>query len=128
MREIRQPNDDYAYVFGPYRKPIERVQPGETVTIYTLDSAGDLITGPETPPSSTLGPYLNPQTGPLYIEGAEPGDTLAVKVESIEATRDWAFSCTIPFFGGLTSTVFTATLQEPLEERVWVYKRTERDT
>ena len=29
-------------------------------------------------------PYLNPQTGPFYIEGAEPGDTLAVHFISIE--------------------------------------------
>jgi acetamidase/formamidase len=128
MREFHQPNGDYSYVFGPYREPIATVQPGETIAVYTLDSSGDVITGADTPPSSTLGPYLNPQTGPFYIEGAEPGDTLAVKIENIEATRDWAFSCTIPFFGGLTSTVFTAMLQEPLEERVWIYRRTERDT
>jgi len=47
-----------------------------------------------------------------------------VKIISIEATRDWAVSCTIPFFGGLTSTDLTATLQPPLEERVWLYHRT----
>jgi acetamidase/formamidase len=72
-----------------------------------------------------MGPYLNPQTGPIYVDGAEPGDTLAVKIESIEPTRDWAVSCTIPHFGGLTSTPFTATLQAPLAERVWIYRRTE---
>jgi len=123
MREFRQPHDDYAYVYGPYRESIATIEPGETIAIYTIDSSGDVITSEETLPSKTLGPYLNPQTGPFYIGGAEPGDTLVVKIENIEATRDWAFSCTIPFFGGLTSTNLTQMLQDPLEERVWIYKR-----
>jgi acetamidase/formamidase len=37
-------------------------------------------------------PYLNPQTGPFYVEGAEPGDTLAVHFISIEPARDWGAS------------------------------------
>lgn len=125
MREIRQPGA-YQYVYGAYAAPVARVEPGETVAIYTIDAFGDLLTSEAQAPTSVLGPYLNPQTGPIYIEGAEPGDTLAVKIEAIEATRDWAVSCTIPYFGGLTSTPFTATLQAPLEERVWLYQRTER--
>jgi len=40
-------------------------------------------------------PDVNPQTGPFYIEGAEPGDTLAVHFVSIEPARDWAASSTI---------------------------------
>ena len=46
-------------------------------------------------------PYLNPQTGPFYIEGAEPGDTLAVHFVSIEPARDWGASTTVPLFGAL---------------------------
>jgi acetamidase/formamidase len=124
LREIRQPGE-YQYVFGPFAEPIARVKPGETVAIHTIDAFGDRLVSESQQPSSILGPYLNPQTGPLYIEGAEPGDTLLVKIESIEATRDWAISCTIPYFGGLTSTRWTAMLQPPLEERVWKYVRTE---
>jgi acetamidase/formamidase len=55
------------------------------------------------------------------VQGAEPGDTLAVRIESIEPTRDFAVSVLIPYFGGLTSTNFTRTLQEPLPERVWIW-------
>ncbi len=123
-REIRQPNDAYQYVMGPYAEPIARVQPGEHVIVYTKDAFGGGLTREDQKPSQVLGRWLNPQTGPLYIEGAEPGDTLAVKIEAIEPTRDWAASCLVPFFGGLTSTNLTRTLQEPLEERVWVYNRT----
>lgn len=122
-REIEQPGE-YQYVFGPYAEPIASVAPGETVVIHTIDAMGNRLTSEEQRPSDLLGPYLNPQTGPLYIEGAEPGDTLVVTIENIEATRDWAVSCTVPFFGGLTSTNFTATLQPALEERVWRYQRT----
>ena len=121
-REIRQPGA-YQFTFGPYAEPIARVARGETVVIHTIDAFADKLTSEDQAPSSVLGPYLNPQTGPIYIEGAKPGDTLVVKIEAIEATRDWAVSCLVPFFGGLTSTRFTATLQAPLEERVWLYKR-----
>lgn len=124
MREIRQPGA-YQYVFGPYAEPIARVQTGEPVTIYTLDAFGDVLASEDQTPSSVMGPYLNPQTGPIYVEGVEPGDTLVVHIDGIEPTRDWAVSCTVPFFGGLTSTRFTATLQDALDERVWIYQRTE---
>lgn len=123
LREIRQPGE-YQYTFGPYAEPIARVKRGETVVIHTIDAFGDLLTSEDQSPSSILGPYLNPQTGPIYVEGAEPGDTLAVTIEAIEPTRDWAVSCLVPYFGGLTSTRFTATLQDPLPEKVWLYKQT----
>jgi amidase len=123
MREIRQ-SGDYQYVMGPFAEPIAQVRPGETVVIHTLDAFGDQLVSEDQKPSSILGPYLNPQTGPIYVEGAEPGDTLVVKIEAIEPARDWAVSCLIPFFGGLTSTRWTAMLQAPLEERVWLYKQT----
>jgi acetamidase/formamidase len=64
---------------------------------------------------------VNPQTGPFFVEGAEPGDTLAVHFISIEPSRDWAASCTVPLFGALTTTARTAMLHDPLPERVWIY-------
>jgi amidase len=114
---------DYSYVFNPYREPIARVKPNERVTIHTDDAFESRITEKEDLPSRALATakFLNPQTGPIYVEGAEPGDTLAVHIESIEPTRDFAVSVLIPYFGGLTSTNFTRTLQEPLPERVWIW-------
>jgi amidase len=114
---------DYSYVFNPYREPIARVKQGERVTIHTDDAFESRITKKEDLPGRALASakFLNPQTGPIYVEGAEPGDTLAVRIESIEPTRDFAVSVLIPYFGGLTSTNFTRTLQEPLPERVWIW-------
>ena len=121
MREIRQ-EGPYHYVFSRYVDPVARVNPGETVAIFTDDAFESRITQPDDKPSEILGAYLNPQTGPIYVEGAEPGDTLAVKIENIEPTRDWAVSVFVPFFGGLTSTKLTRMLQDPLPEKVWIYQ------
>lgn len=121
MQEIRQ-TGPYHYVFSRYSAPVAHVSPGETVAIYTQDAFEGRITAESDRPSAILGPYLNPQTGPIYVEGAEPGDTLAIHIVAIEPARDWAVSAFIPNFGGLTSTRFTRTLNEPLPDRVWLYK------
>ena len=121
MQEIKQ-QGSYHYAFSRYAEPVARVTPGETVAIYTVDAFENQITRETDQPSAILGPYLNPQTGPIYVEGAEPGDTLVVHIIDIEPTRDWAVSAFIPYFGGLTSTRFTKTLQEALPERVWIYR------
>lgn len=120
VREIVQ-TGEYSYVFSPYVAPIASVVPGETVVLYTEDAFTGRIRGPEDLPSRVLDERLNPQTGPIYIEGADPGDTLAVRIESIEPTRDWAVSCFVPFFGGLTGTATTALLHDALEERLYFY-------
>ena len=114
----------YSYVFSPYLKPEVKVKPGDKVIIYTDDAFESRVKKKSDLPSKALATakFLNPQTGPIYIEGAEPGDTLAVKIVSIEPTRDFAVSCFINYFGGLTSTPFTRFLQEPLKEKTWIWK------
>jgi acetamidase/formamidase len=122
-RAVEVVPQDYSYVFNPYREPVATVKPGERVTIHTEDAFESRITGRDDLPGRALATakFLNPQTGPIYVEGAEPGDTLAVRIESIVPKRDFAVSALIPFFGGLTSTHLTRTLQEPLPERVWIW-------
>src|SRR3989442_3134733 len=126
MVEVRPTT--YSYVFSPYREPVAHVRPGDRVVIYTNDAFEGRITHAEALPSKALqgAKFFNPQTGPIYVEGVEPGDTLVVQIESIEPTRDFAVSCLIPYFGGLTSTATTRTLQEPLPERVWIWKLHDR--
>jgi acetamidase/formamidase len=119
-REITQPGD-YSYVFSRELPPIATVTPGETVTVHTEDAFTGRIRGPADLPSVVLDRRLNPQTGPLYVEGAEPGDTLVVRIDAIEPTRDWAVSAFVPFFGGLSGTAATATLHPPLPERLYFY-------
>jgi len=117
----------YNYVFSPYLEPAAKVDPGDTVIFYTEDAFESRIKTVEDLPKKALktAKFLNPQTGPVYISGAEPGDTLVVKFESIEFTRDWAVSAIIEYFGGLQSTPTTRMLQPPLEEKVYIWKAIE---
>jgi amidase len=117
--EVRQQN--YSYAFNPYLDPVARVAPGERVIIHTEDALGSTITSESDLPSETLGANLNPLTGPIFVEGAKPGDTLSAYIESIEPARDFAVSCFIDYFGGLTSTNATRMLQEPINERTWIW-------
>ena len=121
--------EDYSYVFNPYREPVARVKPGQKVVIHTEDAFESQIKTAEDLPSQALATakFLNPQTGPIYVEGAEPGDTLVVRMESIEPNRDYAVSCYVPYFGGLTSTSLTRTLQEALPEKVYIWNLHEDD-
>jgi len=120
IRQIR--TDRYSYVFGPYAEPVATVRSGEVVDIFTEDAFESKVQSEAHLPTRVLDfPYLNPQTGPLYVEGARKGDTLAVEVLEIEPTRDFVVSAFIPEFGGLTGTTQTALLNEPLPERVFVY-------
>lgn len=114
--EIRQPGD-YCYTYSPFHKPIATVKPGQRVAIETLDAFENKLNSPEDMCTEKCHfPFLNPQTGPIVVEGAEPGDTLVVHLHDITPTRDFAVTAILPSFGGLTSTTYTRTLNEPLEE------------
>ena len=113
---------DYAWTFGGVA-PVARVAPATALELFSEDAFGGRVRGIGDLVSEVIEfPYVNPQTGPFYVEGAEPGDTLAVHFVSIEPARDWAASTTVPLFGALTSTHATATLQDPLPEVVWIWQ------
>jgi acetamidase/formamidase len=113
--------DQYAWTFGGV-DPVLRVEPGSVLELWTEDAFAGNVKSTNDLPSKVLEyPYVNPQTGPFYVEGAEPGDTLAIHFVKVEPARRWAASTTIPLFGSLTGTKYTATLQDPLPERVWMY-------
>jgi acetamidase/formamidase len=119
--EFRPTPDQYSYTFGG-RTAVATVRPGDTLVVSTEDCFGGAVRSVDDLPSQVcVFPFLNPVTGPFHVEGAEPGDTLALHFVSITPARDYAFSSTFPLFGALTSTHTTATLQPPLEERVWRY-------
>jgi amidase len=112
---------EFAYTFGG-RAAVRRVAPGTVLELYTEDCYGGQVREVGDLPSKVCEfPYLNPVSGPFHVEGAEPGDTLAVHFVEIVPARDWAISSTFPHFGALTGTHATATLQPPLDEVVWRY-------
>ncbi|MFL5799440.1 MAG: acetamidase/formamidase family protein [Actinomycetota bacterium] len=113
---------EFAWTFGGVA-PVRSVKPGTVMELWTEDAFGGKVRGPGDLVSEVIEfPFVNPQTGPFLVEGAEPGDTLAIHFVSIEPSRDWAASTTIPLFGSLTQTHATAGLQEPLPEVVWMYE------
>src|SRR5262249_25648149 len=69
--------------------PALRIKPGDRVITKTLDAGGSDETGKQV---ASIG--ANPEIGPFYIEGAEPGDVLVVTFEKIETNRTTSFSGT----------------------------------
>lgn len=111
----------YHYVYGPFVDPVLTVDPGAVVSAETHDAFEGKIKHETDKPSEILNfPYLNPQNGPIYVNGAEKGDALAVYIESIvpRGEQPRGTTCVMPYFGGLVSTDNTAMLHAPLPERV----------
>lgn len=72
--------------FSGAHPPALRIKPGDRVITKTIDAGGVDWNG------KTVAPGPNPQTGPFFIEGAEPGDMLVVSIEKIELNRTTAYS------------------------------------
>jgi amidase len=111
----------FHYVYGSYVDPVLTVAPGAVVTVETHDAFEGKITSESDKPSAILNfPFLNPQTGPIAVEGAEKGDCLAVHIRSIKprGAQPVGTTCLIHEFGGLVGTGQTALLNAPLPEKV----------
>jgi acetamidase/formamidase len=120
--EFRPEPEQYAFTFGGVG-PVRKVTAGTVLWLWTEDAfCGNIRRITDLPSAALTMPFVNPQTGPFYVEGAEAGDTLALHFLDLNPAREWGASSTIPFFGGLTSTDRTATLQDPLPERTWIYE------
>ncbi|MEO1020652.1 MAG: acetamidase/formamidase family protein, partial [Pseudomonadota bacterium] len=111
----------YHYVYGPYVDPVMRVAPGDIIVAETQDAFEGVIKSESDKPSELLNfPFLNPQCGPIAIEGAKKGDVLCVHIHSIKPRGSQPVGTTalITEFGGLVATNNTALLNPPLPERV----------
>jgi len=122
MQTVAVSADQGVYVIGPYSEPITTVPTGEKILIETMDAFGNRISSEKDDITKILTlPYVNPLTGPIYVDGAEKGDTLVVTIHDIEEIRGYGVSALIPDFGGLCGTVFTRTLQPPLPARIMLH-------
>lgn len=121
MREISA-NGNYKYVFSTYDEPIARVQPGEVITFFTEDAFEGAVKTEEDVPSKVRKPWVNPQVGPIYIEGACPGDTLVVHILDIQPGREYGWSSLGEHFGGIVANPNTPMLNPPLPEKMWIYQ------
>jgi len=114
-------HEELKYTFGG-AAPTHHVQPGTRIVTWTEDCYDGAVTRPDQLPTKVIPPgHDNPQTGPFYIEGAEPGDTLAIHINKLEPARDHGISSFFPGFGALNRTDRTAVLGSDLPEKVWFY-------
>jgi acetamidase/formamidase len=79
----------YSRVFSSSLAPVMYINRGDTVKTVTIDAGGYDATGIPRSPGG------NPQTGPFYVEGALPGDTLAIRIDRLHLNRDSASSTSI---------------------------------
>src|SRR5437588_9121214 len=80
--------------------PRIRIAPGDTVVFETLEATAGQV-GPDSTSEAVRNlnfDLIHPLTGPVYVEGAEPGDALVVDIISIKHKR-WGWNAVIPGFG-----------------------------
>ena len=74
--------------------PVARIAPGRRIRLETADCFSDQVHGARPTSAGAIDwDTVNPATGPVYVEGAEPGDVLAVRIERLEVA-DHGVMCT----------------------------------
>lgn len=114
-------HEELAYTFGGVA-PRHRIQSGTRIITWTEDCFdGAIKTSADLVSKVTVPGHDNPQTGPFYVEGAQPGDTLAIRILKLAPARDYAISTFIPGFGIMVGNDRTALLGPELAETTWRY-------
>src|SRR5258706_15998676 len=80
---------EFHNTFSGAHAPVLRIKPGDHVVTSTIDARGFDSAGVQ------RGQGPNPETGPFFIEGAEPGDTLVVHLLRLETNRATGFSASL---------------------------------
>src|SRR5437868_1498268 len=109
---------DVKYVYG-VAEPVARLKSGDILETNTVDAFGNAIQKPGDQLSLVKGD--NPLTGPFYVEGAQPGDTLAVKILDIQVDGNQGVGAFASGFGALNETNYTPMLHPALPEKIWLY-------
>jgi len=113
----------YYYTYDAKHEPVLKLKPGDILVTTTVDAFGNKISRSDQLASEIIHlPNVNDQTGPFYVEGAEPGDTLVLHLLKVKPNRDYAVSTHLPSFGALTGETYTAMLNEPLPEKTYIWK------
>lgn len=83
------------YQFSEMNEPVLSIKPGDTVEFETKDCLSNVLEeeGKRLEETSFDKNKVNPATGPVYIEGAMPGDTLEIKIEKIRLKDRAVITC-----------------------------------
>lgn len=112
----------HAFEFRPDIAPVLRVASGEVVRFETSPEPAERLFAAGAEWSARLDTRrLNAVTGPVFIDGVEPGDVVRVDVLEIE-TLDWGWNAFIPGFGMLCENLTTPMLRRiPIVDgRCWI--------
>jgi len=107
------------YTYAASYAPLARLKSGNILETNTVDCFGNAIKKPGD--TLSMAPGDNPLTGPFYIEGAEPGDTLAVKILEIKVDGNQGIGALAPGFGAINATNYTPMINPPIPEKIWFY-------
>jgi acetamidase/formamidase len=111
--------DSVKYVYG-VAPAVANVKPGNILEANSLDCFGNVLQKPGD--SFALIKGDNPLTGPFYINGAEPGDTLVVNILDLQVDGKQGVGTFSPGFGAANATHYTPVLEtKPLPEKMWFY-------
>ncbi|OYR45657.1 acetamidase/formamidase family protein [Halorubrum sp. Ea8] len=97
-REVISHTDGHVYEFAPEMEPVYEAADGESLTIETIDSLNGEIQSDDDL-LDAIPEEVNAATGPIAVEGASPGDVLAVKIEDVRVAEDRGRVLTAPGFG-----------------------------
>ena len=112
---------DLVYTFGG-AAPKHHIASGTRIVTWTEDCFDGTVKTADDLPSKVMPPgHDNPQTGPFFVDGAAPGDTIAVHLLRLDPARDYAVSSFAPGFGAIVGTDRTAMLAADLPETTWRY-------
>src|SRR5437870_5060318 len=109
---------DLKYVFAT-APPVATLKPGDTLDTRTVDAFGGAIQKAGDTLANVKGD--NPLTGPFEVAGAEPGDTLAIRILELTVDSTRGVGALAPGFGALNTTSYTPMLNANLPERIWFY-------
>ncbi len=101
---IRLTKETRTYTFSPKHPPAISVDPGTTIVFETLDALDDQIHADEDPATKVDLNHVNAATGPVYVNGAQPGDTLVAEILNIQPVS-WGAALIIPTFGSLQAEI-----------------------
>ncbi|MGV3487161.1 MAG: acetamidase/formamidase family protein [Tuberibacillus sp.] len=80
------------YAFSSEHEPVAHVNPGEEIVVETYDCFENQIRSEDTEINSIDWNRINPATGPIFVNGAEPGDALAVHIHKIDISSEGVMS------------------------------------
>jgi acetamidase/formamidase len=98
IHELR--HDAFAYAWDNALEPALEIESGDAILLHVRDASDEQIARDSTVAAVAALDFskVNPVSGPVFVKGAEPGDTLAVELLQFRP-QDWGWTAIIPGFG-----------------------------